>query len=126
MWWHSSVVEIAGVAVLALTLLWPQHPLGIAGAGADDVRLRPGAGDGAVVECGAVERAAGERRPRLRDVWHYRSSRHRRRRRGDRRGIFGLEAAQSARPALFAAQDLFALSIVACAGFLACMRRATN
>jgi hypothetical protein len=26
MWWHSSVVEIAGVAVLALTLLWPQHP----------------------------------------------------------------------------------------------------
>jgi MFS family permease len=38
--------------------------------------------------------------------------------------FFSIEAAQSARLALFAATALFALSIVACAAFLAWMRRA--
>jgi predicted MFS family arabinose efflux permease len=40
--------------------------------------------------------------------------------------FFAIEAAQSARLALFAALGLFALSIVACAVFLAWMRRAAN
>jgi predicted MFS family arabinose efflux permease len=40
--------------------------------------------------------------------------------------FFAIEAALSARPALFASFGLFALSIVACAAFLAWMRRAAN
>jgi len=38
--------------------------------------------------------------------------------------FFAMEAAQSARLALFVAVALFALSITSCAGFLAWMRRA--
>ncbi len=39
--------------------------------GADDIRLRSGAGDGAAVERGAVEREAGKRRCRRRHVRHH-------------------------------------------------------
>jgi EmrB/QacA subfamily drug resistance transporter len=40
--------------------------------------------------------------------------------------FFAIEASQSARPALFAASALFALSIIACAAFLTWMRRVTG
>ena len=59
-----------------------------AGAGVDDFRLRPGAGDGAVIQRRAFHREAGQRRLGRGDVWHDGANRQRRRRRGDRRGIF--------------------------------------
>ena len=40
--------------------------------------------------------------------------------------FFAIESSQSARPALFAASALFALSIIACAAFLTWMRRVTG
>jgi hypothetical protein len=71
-----------------------------AGAGIDDLRLRPGARDGAVVERRALAAIGAV--------------------------FFAIGARQSARPALFAASALFALSIIACAAFLTWMRRVTG
>ena len=58
-----------------------------AGAGADDLRLRPGARDGAVVERRALDREAGQRRRGLGHVRHNRADCECCRRCGDRRGI---------------------------------------
>jgi hypothetical protein len=46
----------------------------VAGAGAGDFRLRPGAGDGAIVQRRAFHREAGQRRLGRRHVWHPRRS----------------------------------------------------
>ena len=58
-----------------------------AGAGADDFWLRPGIGDGAIVERGALDCEAGQRRRGLRHVRHNSADRQRRRRCRDRRGV---------------------------------------
>ena len=58
-----------------------------AGAGVGHFRLRPGAGDGAVVQRGAFDGEAGQRRFGRRDVRHHDANRQCRRRRGDRCGI---------------------------------------
>ena len=58
-----------------------------AGAGADDLRLRPGARHGAVVERRALDREACERRRSLRHVRHNGADRECCRRCGDRCGI---------------------------------------
>ena len=59
----------------------------VACSGADDLRLRPGAGDGAVVERRALDRQTGECRRGLRHVPYHRADRQRRGRCDDRRGI---------------------------------------
>ena len=56
----------------------------VTGIGIGDLRLRPGAGDGAIVRHGTCHGEAGKRRIGRRDVWHNFTDRQCNRRRGDR------------------------------------------
>ena len=120
---EGCAVQIVGLALLALTVACGRCALrAAAGAGADDFRLRPGAGDGAVVQRGAFDREAGQRRLGRGHVRHHGANRQRRRRRGDRRGILCDRSRGFGAAGAVCGIALFALSIVACAAFLSWMR----
>ena len=85
---EGCAVQIAGLAALVLAIEWIDTPSAmVLAAGADDLRLRPGARHGAVVERRALDREARERRRSLGHLRYHGTDCERRGRCGDRCGI---------------------------------------
>ncbi|MCK1517850.1 hypothetical protein IVB22_36275 [Bradyrhizobium sp. 190] len=87
---------------------------------ADDLRLRRGAGHGAIVERRALDCEARERRRAASGIYGTTAQI------ANAAVFFAIESSQSSQLALLAACALFALSIIACAAFLTRMRRVTG
>ena len=85
---EGCAVQIGGLAALVLAIEWIDDAVRDGSCpSADDLRIRPGARHGAVVERRALDREARERRRSLRHLRYHGTDCERCRRRGDRRGI---------------------------------------